>query len=234
MNTIAKIYKSKFKESLNPYGFKLYRKTFYRVVNDVAQTIMLNNWRNCYTVNFYIWSLFLGLDSLYCEGYELHELRKSDIPNWHLYDKYWEVFPSHSQSHIEEMVDEMLSLILEYVIPAFERVTDWKSGENEISYFGELFRKVTHSVEHVHNIEYARLNRTNYFMHIKVGEYEKAIEIAKEMIPLNPGWEKLFTPELELLLKGDYQYFHDLFEKNEREAREFLDNPSKHKRHYGS
>ena len=79
MATIAKVYKSKFGEVLKPCGFKLYRNTFYRVVNDVMQTVMLIKTRTSCTIQFSIKPLVWEINDLYCEGYDVSDLRDSEI-----------------------------------------------------------------------------------------------------------------------------------------------------------
>ena len=90
MSAITKIYKAKFKEALLPLGFKLYRKTFYRVVNDVVQMLMFNNWDSDYTVEYAVRPLSLGLQSLEVGGLGIHEFRKGYFPNE---SKHWELHP---------------------------------------------------------------------------------------------------------------------------------------------
>ena len=177
MNSIAKIYKTKFKERLSPYGFSLYRKTFYRLVNDVVQTLMLVNVDSDYTVAFGIYPLFLGFDDL-CEvmdGPGVHDFRQGNFQNQ---DKYWTIRNTLygirlSDEELEKyVVDEMLSLAMLHVIPMFERGTDWKSGTDEINNYWEA----------VHGNVLRSSYHENFFLYIKAGEYEKAIPPVQKLI----------------------------------------------------
>ena len=82
---------------------------------------------------------------------------------------------------------------------------------------------------HPHNI----ISSGEYYKFIKLGEYEKAIAVAQKMILMNEGWKEVFSKELDLLYKSDREYFENLFAENEAKAREYLSNPSKHKKKHG-
>jgi len=167
MNSIAKIYKSKFKESLSPYGFRLYRKTFYRVVNDVVQVLMLRNQDTDYTIDFAIWPLCLGVSDLYCEGQGIDEFRKSGFQNENY--KYWEIkSPLTDQRHstriLEKYVDEMLAIVISHVMPVFEKINSWDL------WFDDLDKK---GVRH------------GYLSYVKAGDFEKAISSINVIIQEN-------------------------------------------------
>ena len=221
MNSITQAYKTKFKERLSPEGFSLYRNTFYKVVNDVLQTLMLTNHGSEYTVCFFITPLYLGVRDLYIEGFGIHEFREKNIFDS---EKRWRNFNIFtglklSDEEIDSAVSEMLSIVVSHVLPTFERGVDWKSGYDEMRIVEkQIFGKRPYSPHH-----------GSYYKHIKAGEYEEAIADAQHFISSNVGWKEVFTPQLEHLLAGNTAYFDNLFAEKEAQAREYLTNPRKHK-----
>ena len=260
MSEITKIYKSKFKESLSPLGFKLYRKTFYREVNDVVQMMMLDNWDSRYTVNYGVQPLCLGLTSLEFDGRTIHEYRKGDFDIGH---REWEVFchfagEKASNEELGKYVDEMLSIVHSHVMPYFERRVDWQSWLNQ----------------------FYKRDGTEYdaWIEIKVGNYEKAIPTIQKQLerkqavlqiyyadPDDPyGLKKMIknkiikekdfdlilekhiasenevrkdieklTRYIKLLSIPDTEYFDKIFAENETKSREYLSNPRKYKQKHG-
>jgi len=221
MSTIPKVYKSKFKERLSPEGFSLYRKTFYRVVNDVLQTLMLINHGTEYTVGFHIYPLYLGIWDLYIEGFGIHELREKNIFDS---EKRWRNFNIFtgvklSDEEVNSAVDEMISLVVSHVLPIFERGKDWKSGYDEM----EMFKK------RIYGNKLYPPGESRYYMYLKAKKYEKATAIAQYFVTINESWKSCYTFELEQLLARNTAYFDNLLAEREAQAREYLTNPRKYK-----
>jgi len=221
MNSISKVYKTKFKERLITEGFSLYRNTFYRANSDVIQTIMLTNHDTDYTVHFYARPLYLGIWDLSIEGFQIHDFREKNIFDSSNYWRNFNIFTGLklSDEEINSSVDEMLSIVVSHVLPIFARGADWKSSYDEMEKLRKKkYGKTPYSPRH-----------DTYCMHIKAGEYEKAIVIAQHFITQNESWKERYTPELEHLLAGNTAYFENLFAAKEAQAREYLTNPRKHK-----
>ena len=200
MGTITTVYKSKFKEVLNPYGFKLYRSTFYRVINDVVQTIMLKKTHYNCSIHFTILPLVLEISDLYCEGHDIYELR-----NGKMRKRPWEFVPSKlgaknaegeqeeisfNEGSIESIVDSMLSIVVSHVIPLFEKGVDCKSAIEEINKYGIA----VYGEELAESYDHGR-----YWWYIKIGDYKKAIECLQKSIKrirFNP-YEKIWQLKLK-------------------------------------
>jgi len=181
MSSITKIYKSKFKEILLPYSFKLYRKTFYRVINDVVQIIMLNNWDRAYTVSVAIKPLLFGIKTLDISGEDgLHELREG---NFQTRSRQWDteceftgkILPDEV---ISKMVDEMVFITVSKVLPAFERGCDLEKGWDEMY---ELFAPKRARYVNVRE-DLEGLNHINIYGCVLKHDYEGAIDITERMI----------------------------------------------------
>jgi len=214
----------KFEESLSPYGFRLYQKCFYRAINGVAQSVALKTHSYGFEVYFHMRPLFLGETNLFAEEFPINIFRESFQRYTH-WDKFCPFTGRKwTEKDLEIIVSEMLSIVITYVIPMFERVTDWKSGDNEIKKHNEgYFEKIQATAQYVPG-----LGQDEYYKLIKLGEYEKAIDIAQERILTNTDWNGIFSKELERLFKFDAGYFEDLFAKNEIRACEYLSKPSKY------
>lgn len=261
MSSITNIYKTKFKERLNPYGFSLYRKTFYRVVNDIVQMIMLSNWDSDYTVEYDVYPLCLEIQDLYVAGPAIHEYREGNFQNNF---KRWGTWPcpftreKPSNEVLEEYVEEMLSIVQSHLMPFFEKVVDWESWYEYIS----------------------KKNAGNHgvWVYIKLGDYETASHAFKKWIEQNHAtiqsyhsdpddlyglkksvqmkiikekdldWAlekhvatekrvlediEKYTLLIELLSIPDTKYFEKVFTENEAKSRKYLSNPRKYKSQYG-
>ena len=176
MNLITKIYKLRFKRTLIPHGFKVFGSSFYKVINDVVQTITLVERQPTYTVSFSIMPLFWGINSISNEGYLINQLRKGKMKRqWEFhsssplqYNDDEEYLPIVSESqYVEQMVNCMLSIIISDVVPFFERAIDCKTALDEIRKFET----------YLYGNEYAEKNEaSNYLWHIKLGNYDKALK----------------------------------------------------------
>jgi len=106
--TVSSQYKKVFGEELLPLGFKLYKKTFYRVVGDVIQTLFLNNSDTMVDVEFNVLALCSGIKDLYCESmYSLAEAGQCSA---------WFACPVLDQNAL----DSMLRVFRTHVKPLFE------------------------------------------------------------------------------------------------------------------
>ena len=183
MTSILKEYKMKFRELLNPYGFRSSQKTFYRVINDVLQTLMLRTKGiNC-SVDFNILPLSLGITDLYCEGYSISILREGRIKNWD-----WTFEPSlvyhqneegvfepivFNDGTIENIVEDMTIIVKNKVIPIFERGIDCRTALEELEGFEEaVYGKRL----------FIPISRSSYLTFLKTGNYKKASQYLHEVI----------------------------------------------------
>ena len=174
MRALVSQYKSLFRIELEKYGFTNHKKTFYRVVNDVIQTLMLKNTRFDCTIEFNILPLSLLIDNLYCEGYSIAMLREQEMRG-----RSWRYHPSllydiglkekHRELHFndgtkEDIVQNMMLIVLERVIPIFERVDNCVSALQECVKFEEaVYGKVIFIP-----------NNSTYFTHLKTENYDEA------------------------------------------------------------
>jgi len=232
------MYKTKFKEYLSPLGFILYRKTFYRIVNDVVQTLMLNNQDNAYTVHFGITPLFIKIQNLHIEGHEIHHLRKDGfmrVPGFICGDKLWYNYCPFAMTKLsttdgEKVADEMLDIIITHVFPILERGNNCMAGSIEM-------RKYYEFVCDIHDIPLPANNDILYISHycyIKLGEYENAIALLQKRMQASEHWKKFYSKDFELLTAGNIEYFDKLFAENEAKSREYLSNPRKYKQEHGA
>jgi len=169
-------YKNEFQKVLKPLGFLLFKKTFYRMTNDVLQMLMLRRTETDCTVDFAIQPLVLPIDSLSCEGYNISQLRKGSMKEWD-----WVFEPStlrrqnsggayetivFNDGSIIDIINDMLSVVVSHVIPIFGKGIDCESALNEISNYeaSEYDAKTC-----------AAYNAGRYMWYIKLGDYEKAI-----------------------------------------------------------
>jgi len=178
MNTITKVYKSKFKEVLSPYGFRTFRNSFYRIVNDVVQVIRLDKSADSCTIEFNIWPLSEGIVDLSSwRGYNISELRSGKVRGRHWQFEKFSQYAKNRQGiyetlvaddgDIEDIVDDMLLVITSCVVPIFEKAIDCNSALEEIKkhdiyVYGEKIAAVYDSRRH--------------WWYIKIGNYEKAMQ----------------------------------------------------------
>ena len=184
MSNLTSKFKSLFKKTLFPLGFKLYKNTFYRVVNDVIQTLMLVRTDSSCTVEFDITPLALGIEDLNFESfYSISRSREGNMKGWD-----WQFVASslHKQNvkgdyetivfndgSIDNIVENMLKVTISHIIPIFEKGIDCKSALDVlrnyelITYGKELYKAKTYGV---------------YLTYIKIGNYDKAISYLRENI----------------------------------------------------
>ena len=209
MNEITKQYKQRFGEVLKPLGFNLYKKAFYRVSNDVLQTLMLVRTDNSCSVEFNIKSLALGIDNLYCEGYSISQFREGN-KKW--CDWEFETFMPKHQNHqkkensgeiakgsnenanvnvkntlivdndgsASEIVEKMLMVIISCIIPVFERGVDAKTA------YEELIRVE----KDIHTCVPGGVVMNNYgfvCLCIQAKDYEKAYQHMEAIVKQNIG-----------------------------------------------
>ena len=258
MSTIANIYKSKFKESLSPLGFRLYRQTFYRVAGDVIHMLMLSNWDSDYTIEHQIRPLCLELQDLEVAGNAIHEYRKGDFQHK---SKQWQIRPCPYTGEkppdevLESYVDEMLSIVHAHLIPYFDSVTDWESwlkkqkdghyGVWTLIKLGEyekasiIYQKRIDQNQdrlqryHADPDDPYELKKDIQLKLIKEKNYDffLARRIAAEIKALEDI--ESYTKMLERLSIPDTDYFEKVFAENITKNLEYLDNLRKYKQKHG-
>ena len=78
-------YKTRMKQELSPYGFRLDQRTFFRVINDIVQTVSLNKNRYGCTIEYGILPLAFPVDDSAClhgGRYSIGMKRKPGIAWW--------------------------------------------------------------------------------------------------------------------------------------------------------
>lgn len=132
MDTLTKIFKEKCKNEFSKYGFKTYRRTFYRVVNDVFQSFGLHksvSGNNC-TVEFCIVPLCAG-DVIQKTYYGPENIRMfENSMAWYFYDRT-------DESSMENCVSEMIAYMKKYLIPFFEAGSCAKDAYRTVYTFQE-------------------------------------------------------------------------------------------------
>jgi hypothetical protein len=183
MIAIKRIYKLKFKEYLKEFNFRSYRNTFFRISNDVLQTIMLRPTPYSCSVDFNILPLAIGIEDLYCDGYSISMLREGNMKghDWvfeptSLYqqnnERVYETLAFDDGSE-KDIAENMLSIVAAYVINIFANGIDCKSAlaelkKYEISIYGKkLFIANSYSA---------------FLMNIKIGNFDEAISYLKARI----------------------------------------------------
>ena len=250
---IEKTYKERFKELLKPIGFKISRKTFFRLINDVIQTIMLVKTRYNCTIGFDITPLSLGITHLDIDGNSISVFREKPFQRWD-----WKFEPAEiysSEGHIifndgseEDIVNCMLSIVKTKVLPIFDRAIDSKSAlyeleKHEMGIYGQVLPSSS---------------RSTYLTYLKLGDYKKAHEFLSRQIAIteksiaaniksrerNDGIIKYDetveeyqeaaqrrlrekSKELEKLTIPDISYFQKVVSDGERTSLEFLNNLNK-------
>jgi len=190
------LFKSRFKEVLDPYGFRTSQGTFYRVTSDVVQAVRLQKTKYDCTVEFGIWPLFDVIDDLSnWRGYEISKLRDGQMKGW---DWQFTPFTEHSADEnqvmktivvndgsVEDIVKDMLSVFIKHVLPLFEKATEFRAAskivrEHEYSVYGKELSEIS--------------DKRRYWWYILVGDYEKAIQGIKAVISeLQPSNSSRFT-----------------------------------------
>ena len=250
---IEKIYKERFKELLKPIGFRISRKTFFRLINDVIQTIMLVKTRYNCTIGFDIIPLSLGITHLDIDGYNISVFREKPLQRWDWRFEPGEIYSSHG--HIifndgseEDIVDSMLSIVKTNVLPIFDSAINCDSALNELE---------KHELE-IYGQVIASSRLSIYLTHLKQGNYHKAYEFLSRQISItensiaaniktrerNAGIIKYDETieeyqvaaqqrqqekrdELEKLTIPDIDYFQKIVSDGERASLEFLNKLNK-------
>lgn len=172
MNTLSDKYKALFREELRPSGFLLFKKTFYRVINDVIQTLMLRRTETSFTVDFDIMPLCLPIEDLYCEGYDLTILGKRG---------WWQCYGGVEESAFAEM----RSLFRQYVLPIFKRGINSKTAHDELVQLEKMiYTGVPGGI-----ISHYSLG----LMCIQFEDYEKAFQY---MSAVMKNWDEAFQSKL--------------------------------------
>jgi len=187
MSSVSKNYLLKFQEALNPYGFRAYGNTFYKEVNDVLQSVMIKETRFGCSVVFNITPLAWVIEDLHIDGYNISELRNGKMKGWD-----WEFRPSsHSSKNANgehdtiilsdgsknDIATKMLSIVISFVIPFFERAVDSASALDALERYEALIS---------YTDSFCALNKySKYWMYLKVQDYKKAIQYLKEVIEQN-------------------------------------------------
>jgi len=239
MNSLSSHYKNVFGKELVPLGFHLYKKTFYRVINDVVQTIMLRKTETNFTLDFDVIPLCLPVDDLYCEGFDLANIGK----RW-----WWDCYGEIG----EDIFAEPLAFFRQYAFPVFERSIDSSTAYDELVNFKNTY------YASIVNDEVRVASYYLFLMSVKVNDYEKAhrhlsaimrkwdeayqyklAEREKEVTPaMNLAFERFMVQYrqrqemMEMVSARNATYFRQLIATNENISLEYLRNPRKRSRPY--
>ena len=233
-NNLSIQYKALFREELYPRGFSLHKKTFYRVINDVVQTLMLCKTATNFTIGFSITPLCLPIKDLYCEGYDISALGKRT---------WWDCW-----NGVEESVfEEILSLFRQYVLPFFEHGVDAKTAYHELVQLEKMIYTDIPSGVIMHNYKFVCLC-------MKSGDFEKARHHMAAIVKQNENghdntvkeYEKMgnleardryleqYVPKIRRLKEElykisvpDVKYIQELVAQNEAVSLEYLRHPNK-------
>lgn len=228
-NSLSNHYKAVFREYLFPYGFRLYKKTFYRVINDVMQTLMLSKTSTNFTLVFNVLPLSLPIDNLYCEGYSISTFRKGG---------WWDC----GDGAETKAFDDISSLFKQYVLPIFENGIDAESAYHElVKHEKMVFSSVPGGVI-MNNYHFVCLC-------IQAQDYEQAFQHMAAIIKQNIGgvdFEKFivewlkgkdlsiekFLPRIQERIKlmqklalPDVEYLQNFVIQNKAKSLEFLKSP---------
>jgi len=118
-NTLSSRFKAVFSEELKHHGFLLYKKTFYRIINDVVQTLMLNKTSTNFTLEFSILPLCLPIQDLFREGYDISVQGKRG---------WWDCLGEIN----EDIFSEAMFLFSQNVMPIFTRGIHSESAYSEL------------------------------------------------------------------------------------------------------
>ena len=130
MDYFLKTYKALCRQEFGIYGFRSYRKNFYRAVNDVYQSFCLH--RSIYgtdcTVEFTVLPLCIGypIDKSTCGPSHLKNFEGSFA--WFPYDR-------RSKESIDACIAEMLAYMKKYLIPFFQASDCCKTAYDAIRQF---------------------------------------------------------------------------------------------------
>ena len=230
--SVSSQFKETFKEVLFPLGFKLYKKTFYRISNDVLQTAMLCKTASSFTLEFDIMPLCLPIRFLYCEGYSLSNL--AGRPDWECWNGV-----------DENAFSEMLSLFREHVLPVFERGIDASSAYDELRKVErQIYTRVPDCVIPSNNLIFLcikanRYEEAEYLMGLIIEQWNKSLGVklaAHEQKLQNsepdPAFDRFMAQYQELkeeynrIASRDVAYFQELIAQNEAISLDRIAHPS--------
>lgn len=251
MNYFNSQYQAGCKALVAPYGFKRKNKGFVRVINDVCQSFDMEKLsrgpgQKACRIGFVVRPLCQPLNVQQVERGGLYYLKKFEICDDGEPDGWRYKYDPES---ISLCIEEVMRYISAYMIPFFERATCTKSAFSELIALEKLFNENRVAYLNLKGIEDgagpdAELNLfdgAKYYMALKNGNYDYAMKSRSAVLQLNLvayESEKGFLPEevlaerreviqrlhreIELLDKGDYDFFRNLVEENEAISKENL------------
>ena len=167
MDYFLQEYKKVFSPLANKYGFRCYKRSFYRVINDVTQFFVLHRWmpfgRNC-TIDFGIYPL--------CMGIENEDLLTASMNISTLTAKNWWSYDISDKITMNQVICDMYASVNEYLIPLLERAVDSASAYEELCSIES--RIYTDIPEGLTMSDYAKV-----CFAVKMGAYNIAIEHLK-------------------------------------------------------
>lgn len=237
---------------LLPYGFKRKNKVFFRLVNDVIQSICIEKLgrysygREC-RVEFSVNPLCKRIESKeLLEGLGGYYLREFEISNCLASDRW--MYKDTSED-ISACVNEIFIYISKYLIPFFERVNNCKDALCEVIaleklfYYNHIERTKLKGIKFIagYSMEVVIFDSIKYFMALKSGDYDFALESRKALLEQNvwayesskntlPEDVKIkrekgiinLQNEIQRLEEKDWDYFEKLVADNESYSMESL------------
>ena len=177
------------------YGFKQKKQTFVRVVNDVMQNFAIERLRSgrvC-RINFSVIPLCLRIEKEYIlGGVYSRELRRFETAHETMVWDGWEYDPKSKVSS-NACVDEIVRYLKQYLIPLFERANCCKTALSEIIAVDQLFYNNHLASKKINGIKGTAgfdaglnlLDGTKYYMALKNGDYDFALECRKALLNQN-------------------------------------------------
>ena len=201
VGNLYQLYKNYFKPRLVPHGFLLHKKTFYRVRNDVLQTLIMRNMGQIYSIEFSITPLCIGISDLYTGCYDVSMLRKNGKGGW-----------DSTQEPFESIVQEMWMVVAEYVVPVFEKGVDVISADKEL---------LQYQIAHYAPIMHKRTPIEQWAL-LKAKNYKRAFELLAIDLSHRISWlEKCLTTPIEdtKATAKDYEQYLAKYENELAELR---------------
>jgi hypothetical protein len=233
MDYLLSQYKIRLRNELTEYGFRLYQKTFFRVINDIVQMLVLNkNGHGC-IIEYGIMPLCYPCDEPAClhGGRYTIGRRSNNMAPW------W-VFFENTPTQIDPLVDRMIDLLREDTVPFFDRAVDSCSAYAEIIKLEkEIYPQVILNdyVKVCLCIKNSDFENAKTHMAAIVSQNESAIsanianlerrgdlrELAEYKSKFLPMLEQN-KAKLDRISLPDIDYCRKLIEDNEERSREFL------------
>lgn len=194
MSYLVNQYKQRFREVLEPLGFKLYKKTFYRIVNDVLQIIILVRTSDSCSIEFDIIPLSIGIDDLFWEaGYNITHFceGRKGLAWWF---ESSTTYPQNSKglyeqervdNNIDVIIADMLSIVVSCVIPIFIKGMTDETAYNELIKIEDM----------IHTDPYSGV-KPDYglaLLCIQSQNYEKAYQ---HMIGIVERWDRAYKDKV--------------------------------------